>query len=127
MNVNYVATLPEGIAGAETLIRESVNSNTLKSFAKVEIRGKFLFEGDRKFPIKGVTYGAFEPDGSGREYYDIGKIEKDFALMAQNGINTVRIPHTTPPRHLLDIALKYNLRVMIGLSAEQYVGYLIDK
>src|SRR5437016_14175380 len=47
--------------------------------------------------------------------------------MASAGINTVRIPHTTPPRALLDAALRHGLRVMVGLSAEQYVGFLIDR
>src|SRR5436189_5740101 len=47
--------------------------------------------------------------------------------MAANGINAVRIPHTTPPRALLDIASRHGLRVMVGLSAEQYVWYLIDR
>jgi GT2 family glycosyltransferase len=90
------------------------------------VRGKFLFVGDQKFFIKGVTYGAFRPNDAGVEFHDLGKIRRDFAMMAQNGINTVRIPHTTPPVHLLDIAAEHNLRVMVGLSAEQYVGYLVD-
>ena len=47
--------------------------------------------------------------------------------MAANGLNAVRIPHTTPPRELLDIAQRHGLRVMVGLSAEQYAGYLIDR
>ena len=29
---------------------------------RVTVRGKFLFEGDGKFWIKGVTYGTFRPD-----------------------------------------------------------------
>jgi len=32
-----------------------------------------------------------------------------------------------PPPALLDIALRHGLRVMVGLSAEQYVGYLLDR
>src|SRR5260370_21866818 len=47
--------------------------------------------------------------------------------MAAKGFNAVRIPHTTPPRSLLDAALRQGLRVMVGLSAEQFVGYLIDR
>src|SRR2546425_9273077 len=47
--------------------------------------------------------------------------------MAANGINTVRIPHTMPPRSLLDAARRHGLRVMVGLSAEQYLGFLIDR
>ena len=88
--------------------------------------GKFLYVGDEKFYVKGVSYGAFRPDEEKREYHDLAQIDRDFALMAAQGINTVRIPHTTPPPSLLDLALKHDLRVMVGLSAEQYVGYLID-
>ena len=95
--------------------------------ARPSVRGKFLYAGDEKIWIRGVSYGAFRPDGQGREYHDLGRVERDFALMAANGINAVRIPHTTPPRALLDIAAMHGLRVMIGLSAEQYVGYLTDR
>src|SRR6266571_2957575 len=91
------------------------------------VRGKFLFVGDEKLYVRGVTYGAFTPDAAGNEYHDLATVERDFAQMAANGINAVRIPHTTPPRALLDIASRHGLRVMVGLSAEQYVGYLIDR
>src|SRR5881275_1515382 len=47
--------------------------------------------------------------------------------MAASGFNAVRIPHTMPPRELLDIAERQGLWVMVGLSCEQYVGYLIDR
>ena len=90
------------------------------------IRGKFLFVGHEKFYVRGVTYGAFRPDEAKNEYHDLGVIDRDFAQMAANGINTVRIPHTMPPRALLDIADRHGLKVMVGLSAEQYAGYLID-
>src|SRR5205814_3180977 len=65
------------------------------------VRGKFLFVGDEKLYVRGVTYGAFTPDAAGNEYHDLATVERDFALMAANGINAVRIPHTTPPRALL--------------------------
>jgi glycosyltransferase involved in cell wall biosynthesis len=91
------------------------------------VGGKFLFVGNDKFWIRGVTYGAFRPGPNGQEYHDISVLERDFSLMAANGLNAVRIPHTTPPRKLLDIAQKHGLRVMVGLSAEQYAGYLIDR
>jgi len=91
------------------------------------VRGKFLFVGDTKLRIRGVTYGAFAPDAEGREYHDLRVIERDFALMAAAGINAVRIPHTMPPRGLLDMAAACGLHVMVGLSAEQYIGFLIDR
>ena len=91
------------------------------------VRGKFLFVGDTKLHVRGVTYGAFAPDAAGREYHDLSVVERDFALMAAAGINTVRIPHTMPPRALLDLAAACGLHVMVGLSAEQYLGFLIDR
>jgi O-antigen biosynthesis protein len=96
------------------------------SVTRPSIVGKFIHIDAKKFYIKGVTYGAFRPDADQREYNNAAQIEKDFALMAAHGVNTVRIPHTMPPRSLLDIAARYRLRVMVGLSAEQYIGYLID-
>ena len=98
-----------------------------KASDRIEIKGKFFYQGDQKFYVRGVTYGAFKADSQGHEYTDIEQIDSDFAMMAANGINTVRIPHTTPPRILLDIAHRHKLKVMVGLSAEQYVGYLIDR
>ena len=83
--------------------------------------------GAKKFYVKGVLYGAFEPDEDGREYHDLDQVDRDFAQMAAAGFNTVRIPHTMPPRALLDIAQRHGLMVMVGLSAEQYVGFLIDR
>jgi len=91
-----------------------------------QVRGKFLFVGDEKLYIKGVTYGAFQPDANGREYHNLASVERDFAQMAASGINAVRIPHTVAPRTLLDAAGRHGLHVMVGLSAEQLVGALIE-
>jgi len=101
--------------------------DVLAPIARPRVGGKFLFVGDEKLYVRGVTYGAFAPDARGNEYHDLAAIERDFAHMAAHGINTVRIPHTMPPRALLDIAARHGLRVMVGLSAEQYIGYLIDR
>src|SRR5206468_2398290 len=91
------------------------------------VRGKFLAVGDQKLYVRGVTYGAFRPDTNGNEYQDFDTIDRDFAQMEANGFNAVRIPHTMPPRSLLDAAQRHGLWVMVGLSAEQYLGYIIDK
>ncbi len=90
------------------------------------VKGKFIYVGDEKFYIRGVTYGPFRPDDQGCQYHDPGTVDRDFAQMAANGINAVRT-YTVPPRWLLDIALKHNLRVMIGLPWEEHITFLDDK
>lgn len=89
------------------------------------VRGKFLFVGDDKFWIKGATYGTFAPDASGEQFPPAEQVERDFAQMAENHINTVRV-YTCAPRWLLDIAQRYGLRVMVGLPWEQHVAFLDD-
>src|SRR5881296_2924191 len=86
-------------------------------------RGKFLFIGERKFYIRGVTYGPFRPDEHGREYGDPPIAAQDFAQMTANGINTLRT-YTVPPRWFLDLAGRHGLRVMVGLPWEQHVTFL---
>jgi O-antigen biosynthesis protein len=107
-----------------TIPRQSCLTGNLQ---RPHASGKFLFVGNTKFWVRGVTYGAFKPGPNGEEYHDAAVLEGDFSLMPANGLNAVRIPHTTPSRNLLDIAQKHGLRVMVGLSAEQYAGYLIDR
>jgi GT2 family glycosyltransferase len=89
-------------------------------------RGKFIFVGKEKFYIKGVTYGPFRPDTGGSEYHSPELVSRDFDLMSENEINTVRT-YTVPPLWLLDLAEEKNLRVMVGLPWEQHITFLDDK
>lgn len=93
---------------------------------RIEARGKFFFTGKKKFYVKGVTYGPFASDSEGCEYHNPQRVEQDFEKMAAWGFNTVRV-YTVPPRWLLDIAERYSLRVMIGISWEQHITFLDDK
>ncbi len=91
--------------------------------AKLRVKGKFLYCGEDKFYIKGVTYGTFRPNSEGLLFPPQEIVEKDFALMAKHGINTVRT-YTVPPTYLLDIAQQHELRVMVGLPWEQHITFL---
>ena len=44
-----------------------------------EVRGKFLFRGDEKLYVRGVTYGTFRPDAHGSQFPDPLTVERDFA------------------------------------------------
>ena len=81
--------------------------------------------GDERFLVKGVTYGTFAPDAEGYQFPPAQQIARDFRLMAEFGINTVRV-YTPPRRELLDEAARLGLRVMVGLPWSQHVAFLDD-
>jgi len=87
------------------------------------VQGKFLYAGEEKLYLRGVTYGTFRPGEDGSDYPDRGRVEADFRQMAVHGINTVRT-YTVPPPHLLNAAASHGLRVLIGLPWEQHVAFL---
>jgi GT2 family glycosyltransferase len=91
-----------------------------------QVRGKYLFVGNEKLWVRGVTYGTFRPDARGNEYGRRDQVERDLATIAVNGFNAIRT-YTVPPRWLLDLAERYGLRVMIGLPWEQHVAFLDDR
>ncbi|MGC4085097.1 MAG: glycosyltransferase [Vicinamibacterales bacterium] len=90
------------------------------------IDGKFFRIGEDRFLVKGVTYGTFAPDANGYQFPPIAQVMEDFRLMAELGINTVRV-YTPPTRDLLDAALANGLRVMVGLPWSQHIAFLDDR
>ncbi|HJY84914.1 MAG TPA: glycosyltransferase [Candidatus Binatia bacterium] len=87
--------------------------------------GKFLFVGEEKFYVRGVTYGPFRPDSRGSQYHERDFVERDFAQMAASNINAIRT-YTVPPAWLLDLAHQHGLRVMVGMPWEQHITFLDD-
>lgn len=109
----------------QTLVRARTTEINIAPAERPTVRGKFLYVGDEKFFVRGVTYGTFRPDTDGREY-DPAKVETDFARMAEHGLNAVRV-YTVPPRWLLDAASRHGLRVLVGLPWEQHVAFLDNR
>ena len=93
---------------------------------RLTLKGKFFYQGQQKFFVKGVTYGTFAPDEDNLQFPPLHTVEQDFFLMNSNGINSVRT-YTVPPVWLLDVARKYNLKVMVGLPWEQHITFLDTK
>ena len=90
------------------------------------VKGKFIFIGEEKFYIKGVTYGTFKPNSQAKMYPDPVTVAQDFAQMVANGINSLRT-YTVPPIWVLDLAAEHNLKVMVGLPWEQHITFLDSK
>ena len=106
-----------------SLLEPLAHSPAPATQARPRVRGKFLFLGEEKLYVRGVTYGTFRPGADGQPFPDAVVVESDFAQMAARGVNAVRT-YTTPPVWLLDRAWENGLRVLVGLSAEREVGYL---
>lgn len=99
------------------------NSTSDKTFQRPHVEGKFLYLGDEKFLVKGVTYGSFPPNSHGHEFPEPYDVAKDFTLMRAAGINTI-LTYTVPPLSLLDQAQENNLRVITVVPWMEYVCFL---
>ncbi len=112
---------------APVIIRDFIPaSKRASSNARVTLGGKFLWLGQEKLYVRGVTYGTFRPGMNGDAFPSPRMVEQDFSQMSVSGINAVRT-YTAPPRWLLDIAHRHNLRVLVGLQGERHYTFLQDK
>jgi len=93
---------------------------------RVEAKGKFLYLGNEKFWVKGVTYGTFNPNASGEPFPSPQAVASDFEAMSLAGINTVRV-YTPPPPWFLNLAQENGLRLIVGLAWEQHVTFLDNR
>jgi glycosyltransferase involved in cell wall biosynthesis len=77
------------------------------------VDGKFLrFDGER-FYVRGVTYGTFEESELGL-FPEAEQVRRDFAAMAEAGINTART-YTVPEMKVLELAEEAGLKLLIGV------------
>src|SRR5438067_9268877 len=94
--------------------------------SRIRPAAKFFFQGDRKFFVKGVTYGPFKPDSEGNYVGRPEQVTADLALMRQAGLNLVRIYHS-PPRWFLDRCAAVDMRVLVTLPWEKHVEFLRER
>ena len=87
---------------------------------------KFFFEGDRKFFVKGVTYGPFKPDAEGHYLGNPEQAARDLAQMRSIGVNVARVYHV-PPRWFLDLCATAGVRALITLPWAKHVEFLREK
>ena len=93
------------------------------STTPVRVQAKFFFEGEKKFFVKGVTYGPFAPDKDGHHFGTPEKARADLAMMRETGINLVRI-YYVPPRWFLDACAEHGIRCLISIPWAEHVEFL---
>ena len=107
---------------SNTLVELAQTTSTFYDLRPM-VKGRFIYLGEKKFYMKGVTYGTFRPDANGDLFPPSDTVSADFRQMAESGINSVRV-YTVPPRWLLNLAHNAGLRVMVGLPWEQHLTFL---
>ena len=90
---------------------------------RIRAVAKFFFEGNRKFFVKGVTYGPFKPDAQGNYLGRPEQVDVDLAMMREIGLNVVRIYHA-PPKWFLDLCAAAEIRVLITLPWAKHIEFL---
>ena len=94
--------------------------------SRIRPAAKFFLEGDKKFFVKGVTYGPFKPDTEGNYLGRPEQVDADLALMRQAGLNVVRIYHAPPP-WFLDRCTNAGMRVLVTLPWEKHIEFLRER
>src|SRR5260370_12346382 len=90
---------------------------------RLVVRGKYIYDGARKFFARGVSYGPFSLNSRGEEYPEPERAAADFALMRQLGANLVRT-YVPPPGWLFELAAKHEIRLMAGISWPSHIAFL---
>lgn len=89
----------------------------------VRVRAKFFFEEEKKFFIKGVTYGPFAPDVEGDHFGTPEGAARDLDMMVEAGVNLVRI-YYVPPRWFLDLCAARGIRALISIPWAEHLDFL---
>src|SRR4029079_13549608 len=99
---------------------------TQNETSRIRPRAKFFFDGDKKFFVKGVTYGPFKPDANGDYVGRPEQVDADLVLMREAGLNVVRI-YCSTPRLFLDRCLAEEMRVLVTLPWEKHIEFLRER
>jgi len=102
----------DATAVSKTLFRE-----------RVRVDGKFFRIGDRKFHVKGVTYGPFAPNANGEMFTLPEQTARDFAQIRDLGANVIRV-YYAPPLWLLNLAEAHELKVLVDIPWPKHLCFL---
>src|SRR5215472_4326462 len=90
---------------------------------RLSAQGKYIYQNGKKFFARGVSYGPFAPNSRGESYPEPDRVAADFSLMRELGVNVLRTYVMTPP-WMLEMAAKFELRLMTGFSWPMHLTFL---
>src|SRR5271169_1714117 len=90
---------------------------------RVSVDGKFFRLGEKKFYVKGLAYGPFQPNAAGPAFASPEQTALDFTQIRALGGNLVRVYHV-PARWFLDLAADQELKVLIDIPWSKHLCFL---
>ncbi len=90
---------------------------------RVTLDGKFFRLGERKFYVKGLSYGPFAPNSKREFFPEPHQARRDFELIRELGANVLRV-YTVPPRWVLDLALEFDVKLFVDIPWAKHLCFL---
>ena len=92
---------------------------------RASVDGKFFRVGEKRFHLKAVAYGPFEPNEmfGGLGFTAEEQTRRDFAQIKELGANAVRV-YEVPPKWFLDQALEQELKVFVDVPWNKHLCFL---
>jgi GT2 family glycosyltransferase len=90
---------------------------------RVVVDGKFFRLGEKKFYVKGLTYGPFAPNAQGEHFPSPDQTARDFRQIRESNANVIRVYHV-PPRWLLALAQEYDLKILVDIPWNKHLCFL---
>src|SRR6266567_1770743 len=90
---------------------------------RVTVDGKFFRVGPRKFYVKGVAYGPFQPNSAGQAFPSPEQTASDFSKIQDLGANLIRV-YSVPAKWFLDLAAQHDLKVLIDIPWNKHLCFL---
>jgi len=91
--------------------------------SRVRIDGKFFRIEERKFHVKGITYGPFAPNEVGETFPAADQVRQDLSQLQQLSVNVLRV-YYVPPRWFLDLLQEYELKVLVEIPWSKHLCFL---
>lgn len=93
------------------------------SSVRVTVDGKYFRLGEKKFHLKGVSYGPFEPRVGDGTFAPLSQTARDFVQIRELGANLIRVYHV-PPSWFLELAGEYGLKVLVDIPCNKHLCFL---
>ena len=90
---------------------------------RVSVDGKFFRNGEKKFYVKGVTYGPFAPNAAGQPFASTEQTTQDLIQIRELGANVLRVYHM-PAKWFLDLAADAGLKLLIDIPWNKHLCFL---